>query len=158
VDVRKNPEKAAIVDVSDDGRTLSFNASHGLVTFPGGSKKFLIRYDPVSEAYWALANPVLPEYENIVPPHVRNTLALLRSKDLIHWTVRATLLSHPEVKKHGFQYPDWLFDGNDIIAVVRTGFDDMTGGAHSAHDANFLTFHRFKNFREITTLQMPVGK
>lgn len=24
------------------------------------------------------------------------------------------------------------------------------GGAHNAHDANYLTFHRFENFRELT--------
>jgi hypothetical protein len=48
----------------------------------------------------------------------------------------------------GFQYADWLFDGDDLIAVVRTAFDDADGGADSFHNANFLTFHRIRNFRE----------
>jgi hypothetical protein len=45
---------------------------------------------------------------------------------------------------------DWQIDGEDIIAVSRTAFDDGQGGAHSGHDANFLTFHRFKSFRNLT--------
>jgi hypothetical protein len=64
--------------------------------------------------------------------------------------VRCILLYHSDVKKHGFQYVDWLFDGNDLIAACRTAHDDGQGGAHNAHDANFLTFHRFANFRRLT--------
>jgi len=151
VDTRKGPEKAAIVRVSDDGHTMTFDPTNDLITFPGGSKKFLIRYDPASELYWVLANIVIPKYKDEYPAHVRNTLALLCSKDLRNWEFRAKLLSYPKMKKHGFQYPDWLFEGNDIIAAVRTGFDDAEGGAHTAHDANYLTFQRFKNFRQLKT-------
>lgn len=151
VDTRKNPEMAAIVKVSDDGRTMTFDPTKDLIPFPGGSKKFLIRYDPTSKLYWVLSNIVISKYKDEYPAHVRNTLALLCSQDLRTWEFRASLLSHPKIKKHGFQYPDWLFDGNDIIAVVRTAFDDAEGGAHTAHDANYLTFHRFKNFRQLKT-------
>ena len=38
-------------------------------------------------------------------------------------------------------------DGDDIIAVSRTAYDDGFGGAHRAHDANYMTFHRIRNFR-----------
>jgi hypothetical protein len=31
--------------------------------------------------------------------------------------------------------------------LSRTAFDDGLGGAHNAHDANFLTFHRIENIR-----------
>jgi hypothetical protein len=59
------------------------------------------------------------------------------------------VLRHPDVKAHGFQYADWLFDGADLIAVVRTAFDEPDGTpAHNAHDANYLTFHRVAKFRE----------
>jgi len=47
-------------------------------------------------------------------------------------------------------YADWQFDGDDLIAAVRTAFDDGQSGAHSNHDANFLTFHRVRNFRRLT--------
>mgnify|MGYP000989627967 FL=1 len=84
------------------------------------------------------------------PGGIRNTLALTCSPDLLHWTVRCILLYHPDVAKHGFQYVDWLFDGADIIAACRTAYDDGLGGAHNNHDANFLTFHRWTDFREKT--------
>ena len=45
----------------------------------------------------------------------------------------------------GFQYPDWQFDGEDIICLVRTAYD----GAHNFHDSNRITFHRIKNFRRL---------
>ena len=54
---------------------------------------------------------------------------------------------HPDIRAHGFQYVDWLFDGEDIVAACRTAFHDGQGGARNNHDANFLTFHRFTGFR-----------
>ena len=30
----------------------------------------------------------------------------------------------------------------------RTAYDDGLGGAHNAHDANYLTFHRIADFRK----------
>ena len=59
------------------------------------------------------------------------------------------ILEHPDPEKHGFQYLDWLIEGNDIVFVCRTAFDDESGGAHNYHDANFLTFHRIPNFRNL---------
>jgi len=52
---------------------------------------------------------------------------------------------------HGFQYIDWQFDGNDIIAVSRTAFEDERGLPVRQHDANYFLFHRFTNFRGTTT-------
>jgi hypothetical protein len=45
---------------------------------------------------------------------------------------------------------DWRFDGDDLIAVSRPAYDDDSGEAHRLHDANYLTFHRFKNLRQLT--------
>jgi len=142
--------KAAIVHISDDGKTATFDPASGFVDFPGGAKKFTIRYDAQSNYYWALANPVVPSArrQQANAGSIRNTLALIRSPDLRHWEIRCILLHHPDVAKHGFQYADWHFDGDDIIAAIRTAYDDGLGGAHNAHDANYLTFHRFANFRE----------
>ncbi|MDQ2950170.1 MAG: glycoside hydrolase [Acidobacteriota bacterium] len=139
-----NIEKAAILAVQND--QLVFK---GLVDFPGGSKKFSIRYDPASRLYWTLSNPALKEYAMSAtdPASVRNTLVLMSSKDLHDWKIVRTILSHPDPLKHGFQYVDWQFDNLDIIAVSRTGFDDDFGGPPRAHDANYLTFHRIPSFR-----------
>lgn len=64
------------------------------------------------------------------------------------WSVDSTIIHHPDIDLHGYQYVDWQFDGNDIIAVSRTSHDDGVGGAANHHDANYLTFHRIPNFRE----------
>ena len=143
--------KAAIVRVSKDGKTLSFDPRRDIIDFPGGAKKFTIRYDERTKAYWTLCNPVMPKHAcDARASSVRNTLALMRSVDLRTWEIRCLLLYHPEVRHHGFQYPDWLLDGEDLIAAIRTAYDDGLGGARNAHDANFLTFHRFANFRALT--------
>jgi hypothetical protein len=125
------------------------------VDFPGGAKKFTIRKDPQGQGYWTLASIVRESQTatdgDVVflgkPAGVRNTLALLRSDDLRKWEMRRILLHHPDVAKHAFQYVDWQFDGDDLIAACRTAYGDDEGGAHSNHDANYLTFHRFRKFR-----------
>ena len=150
VDLPHKPEKAAILTIREDGLRADFDPDSGFVDFPGGAKKFTIRFDPSSGYYWALVNPIKPEYDSLKPIAVRNTLALSRSKDLRAWQVCAILLEHPDVHHHAFQYTDWLFDGDDIIAVVRTAYDDNEGGANSAHNANYLTFHRFRDFRKLS--------
>ena len=151
---------AAICTVGDDGRTLSFgpdatDGAAGFVPFDGGSKKFTVRFDAETDLYWTLANVVPP---NVTPGRgdgetvaggVRNTLALRSSPDLRNWTTRCILLHHPDVGHHGFQYPDWVFDGEDLLVASRTAYDDGLGGAHGAHDANYLTFHRVERFREL---------
>jgi hypothetical protein len=146
-------EKAAFVKISADGKTATFDPNTDFVKFPGGSKKFSIRYDPKSKLYWTIANFIPQEIKAANPgknpASIRNTQALFSSEDLRNWDLRTILLQHPEIIKHGFQYVDWLFEGKDIIFLSRTAFDDGQGGAHNNHDANYLTFHRIKKFRKI---------
>jgi hypothetical protein len=154
VDTPGCPERAAIVRLTPDGRTVAFDPQTGFVNFPGGAKKFSIRHDAESDLYWSLATFVPPAHQTNAhtprPAGVRNTLALISSSDLANWTVRCVLLYHPDTRNAGFQYVDWLFEGDDIIAACRTAYDDGLGGAHNNHDANFLTFHRVKTFRKLT--------
>ena len=158
VETKSPDEKAALVQVSADGKIMSFNPETGFIDFPGGAKKFAIRFDAKSQLYWSLSNVVPEIYRSPKmgkPGSVRNTLALISSPDLRHWTVNSILISHPDVAKHGFQYVEWLFDGDDIIAACRTSYDDEKGGAHNYHDANYLTFHRFADFRHLQNLELP---
>ncbi|QNN21924.1 exo-alpha-sialidase [Planctomycetales bacterium ZRK34] len=142
--------RAAVVRISDDGKVASFDPEKDLIDFPGGAKKFTIRYDEQTKAYWSLVNPVLPRHQHdAAAAGVRNALALMKSTDLKNWEMRCIVMYHPNVSHHGFQYPDWAFDGDDIIAAIRTGYDDGLGGAHNAHDANFLTFRRLSDFRAL---------
>jgi formylglycine-generating enzyme required for sulfatase activity len=139
----KDKELAAVVRVSEDGKSVSFDPKRDFIHFYGGTNKFTIRYDPVSKRYWSLVD----KEKN--PKAYRNVLTLVSSADLRTWRVESVILHHPDSVKHAFQYVDWLFEGNDIIAVSRTAYDDGLGGAHRAHDANFLTFHRIRNFRTL---------
>ncbi|WP_442482189.1 hypothetical protein [Aeoliella sp. SH292] len=151
-----NVPAAAMVKVEDEN-TISFDQETGFVDFPGGAKKFTIRYDAISDKYWTLSNPVLPQHQGSPDASTRNALALMSSDDLHRWEVQSVLLYHPDVAKHGFQYVDWHFEGNDIVAASRTAYDDGLGGANNNHDANFMTFHRFEEFRELAPSQALVA-
>ncbi|HWR99622.1 MAG TPA: sialidase family protein [Prolixibacteraceae bacterium] len=140
---------AAIVTFSEDGKTASFDTKTGFLEFAGGAKKFTIRYDEISKRYWAVTNQVSPEFASMPAGKVRNTLVLQSSPDLRSWTVHQVLLHHPDVLKHGFQYVDWQFEGENIIFLSRTAYDDAFGGADDYHNANYLTFHRINGFRKL---------
>ena len=135
-------DRAAIVHVSEDGRHLVHDPDFHTINMPGGGTKFTVRFDPESDRYWALVNKQLD------PDARRNRLYLVSSPDLYRWTTERLLLSHPDPDHHAFQYVDWVFEGDDILYVSRTAFDDEDGGAHNYHDANYLTFHRAESFRE----------
>lgn len=115
-----------------------------VVDFPGNMTKFTIAYDEVSKRYYSLVNRVTNE--NLKQ---RNILTLVSSPDLIHWEIKRDVLNYedngwPEDStKAAFQYVDWLFEGDNIIAVSRTAIN----GAYNYHNANHITFHRFRNFR-----------
>jgi hypothetical protein len=142
-------ETAAVVKVSEDGSRVSFDPETGFIDFPGGKSKFTIRRDESTGTYWTLTNDVT----NPALPNQRNVLSFYNSSDLVSWRRRATLLEDdsglsPEESDRltGFQYADWEFDGDDIYYLLRTAYD----GAHNFHDANRITFHRIKDFRELT--------
>ncbi|MBZ4191942.1 sialidase family protein [Niabella beijingensis] len=154
VDNKKSfDEKAAMVAIAPDGKTLSFDPAEGFIPFDGGSKKFVIRYDSVSRAYWTFSNSIPEKYRAAYPDRnpasFRNVLMLRRSEDLVHWKDVKVILEHDDVLKHGFQYVDWRVEGNDILLLSRTAYFDGTADAHNNHDANFLTFHRISGFRKL---------
>lgn len=153
VDCRDPDEKAAIVEVSADGRAVRFDPAAGFISFPGGCKKFAIRQDPKDGSYWSLSNWIPPQQRGGAVDRTRNTLALLHSVDLRTWEIRGVLLQHPDRERHGFQYADFQFDGEDLLGLVRTAYDDADGGAPAAHDANYITFHRWPNFRKLRSAE-----
>ncbi len=174
-DFRPDGGKAAIIKYSEDGKEAFFDPDEDFVDLPGGSKKFFIRHDEESALYWALSNAILPKHAghasedakdyiriNSAPRHnpggrhafsnperLRNTIVLMISKDLREWDIVDIVLYHPDVSKHGFQYPHFVFDGDDIIFLSRTAYNDGRGGADNQHNANFITFHRIEDFREL---------
>ncbi|MHC4623997.1 MAG: FG-GAP-like repeat-containing protein [Planctomycetota bacterium] len=149
--------KAAVIRISADGKSIFFDPDRDIIDFPGGSKKFTIRYDKVSKQYWSLTNIVPRRDKTLRASLHRNILALISSPDLKSWTVQSVILRHPDIKRHAFQYIDWLIEGDDIIFVSRTAYDDGVGGAHRQHDANYFTFHRIPNFRDRKPTDKPLA-
>jgi hypothetical protein len=131
-------ETAALVNISPDGTTASFDPATGTFDFPsGGSSKYTVRYDNATSRYWSLTN------NRDRPGDIRNVLELVSSPNLTDWTKEGTVLTDPDAANVGFQTVDWQFDGSDIVFVSRTAL----GGTPSFHEANYLTFHRVPNFR-----------
>ncbi|MBE6635308.1 MAG: hypothetical protein E7617_03820 [Ruminococcaceae bacterium] len=129
------------VDLEDPDAMLRF--SH-LANFPANFTKFMIKRDDKTGYYYSIGTRVYsPEKTG-----VRNLLSLLRSRDLMSWEIVYDILDYRNIDdKHiGFQYVDFEIEENDIIFLCRTSFN----GANNYHDSNYQTFHRIKNFRNIT--------
>lgn len=153
-------EVAAIMDISPDGRSISFDPKRGFIHFPGSQSKFTIRYDPVSKRYWSLVqkitNPYTAYSEQYQQGAQRNVLMLTSSADLRHWTEHYKVLRWHEglpisrKERVGFQYVDWQFDGDDIVAVSRTAWNGK-----NYHDSNYMTFHCVAGFRNLRLEDSP---
>jgi len=142
------------VVISADGDASVRNPSEwDWASFPGGEKKFGAGYDPVSKRFWALSNPVPQVHANHPeqgPQLIRNTAALLSSRDLRQWDVRQIFLYSPNVDYEAFQYLNFDIDGDDMIIVSRTAFDITPLGLFKpprGHESNMITFHRIEDFR-----------
>lgn len=159
---RTNPSNSRNGDSSPMYRSTSENNltfdQNDVIDFPGAKEKFCIQYDQISDTYWALANPAYIEDigagDNIWSS--RKTLVLQSSSDLVNWKVEHVIAQGTDSRFHGYQYPYFIIDGNDILAAVRTAAEYEDGEAKRQHDANFLTFNRVKNFRDYLTVDEVV--
>ncbi len=149
-------EVAAALRISADGRQVEFDPRRDYLHFIGSEAKFTIRFDERSRRYWSIGSKITNPHSGYAwlhtPHHQRNVLSLTSSADLRHWEERCRLIRFREGQvvtkaesRVGFQYVDWQFEGDDLVAVCRTAWN----GANY-HDANFITFHRVRNFRSLT--------
>jgi hypothetical protein len=139
-------------EVSADGRTQAFDPARGFVHFPGSQSKYTIRFDERTRRYWALVQKITHPHEGrdwaTSPIHQRNVTILTSSADLRLWREERTVLSHRagemlrQDDRVAWQYLDWQFDGDDLVAVSRTSW-----GGQNYHNANLMTFHRVARFR-----------
>jgi hypothetical protein len=154
-------EVAAMMRISDDGRSASFDPRADYIHFIGSEAKFTIRFDPRSNRYWSIGSKITNPHSGYLwlstPHHQRNVLSLTSSTDLREWEERYRILRFRENEvvtkaesRVGFQYVDWQFDGDDLIAVCRMAWNGI-----NYHDANVITFHRLKNFRTLTMADSP---
>ena len=128
------------VNTEDPDAPLTYSHS---IEFPANLSKFMIQFDKVSGLYYSIASRIT-EPDKI---RARNLLSLMVSKDLRHWDVAMDLLDYRccDPQEVGFQYVDFMFEGDDILYLCRTAMN----GAHNYHDANYQTFHRIRNFRDL---------
>jgi len=141
----------------------------GFVDYPGGCTRSTVHWDSVSQLYWTLCNYIPRAFRNNAynAERFRGILALASSPNLRDWTIERFVMFDDRIYSndaatvatafnsssigfetaYGFQYADWQFDGDDLVATVRTAFCDNNGGPNSGHNANYYLFTRVTNFR-----------
>ena len=147
---RYTANNAFLMRLLEDGRVVGYNGdgSASLIDFPSTANKFTCRYDEKTGKYIALTCPQM----DVNCYYQRNYAALCVSDDLIHWELKEILLCDREicndtvsVAQHAFQYIDWIFDGDDILFVVRESAED----AANFHDSNYLTLYRIAEYANL---------
>ncbi|MBQ8758757.1 MAG: hypothetical protein IJZ20_03595 [Clostridia bacterium] len=110
---------------------------------PGNHSKFEIKLDEVSGKYYTIISRI----RGTETAHQRNLLSLMSSTDLVNWKLEYDLIDrrNEDPNKIGFQYVDFIFEGEDLLFLCRTGVNN----ARNMHDTNYQTFHRVKNFRSL---------
>lgn len=156
VDEERYGRTIAMVNV-ESSKKISFNPTTGFHTLPGGGKKFTVRFDEQSGRYWTITTPANQVDYNksfegryasgIKCGNIRNNMVLFSSLDLKEWRQERVIFAHEDPFFHGFQYVDWIFDGNDLLAVIRLAAPEERGLPKRQHDANMLSFFRVENFR-----------
>lgn len=125
-------------DNSDPDAPMKFDR---IVDMPVGVRhKFVVQKDPVTGKYIVLGN------ENGPDKPQRTVLSTSVSDDFYNWKVAKRLIDYRNADPAyvGFQYPDWIFDGEDILFLSRTAFNR----AESFHNNNYVTFHTIENYKQ----------
>ena len=127
-------------DLTDITKT-TYDPDYAGPRLPGSGSKYTVRYDPVSDRYWALTSGGDP----------RTNLNLYSASSeggrIGDFRLEKTVLRGVSTGYHGFNYPFMQIDGDDIIFTSRTAWETNRGQATRWHDGNIFTFHRIKNFR-----------
>ncbi len=140
---------AVLVKLVSDGNGGYKYQDPQLIEFPTTWTKFAVRYDEQTDTYITLSN--IKTHKNAINRQ-RSVLCLATSKDLVNWTIQEYVLVDREMMNsvcsaaaHGFQYADFVIDGDNIIMAVR----EASGNTALYHDGNYTTFYRIDNFRTL---------
>ncbi|HWB00036.1 MAG TPA: sialidase family protein [Pirellulales bacterium] len=148
----------ALFDLSDNNQALELTFRQ-YSPMPGGQLKFCVIRDDVSKLFWATANLVVDSH-GIMPwwndgenkrnywggrigGNDRRFLMLLYSLDGLNW-FQAGCIAQAKRISQSFMYARPVIDGDDLAIISRTSID-----APNQHDADFATFHRVRNFRQL---------
>lgn len=148
---------ACIYDVedSDDNLQVKFSQYHPR---PGGQLKFFIIWDQVSGMFWSTANLVVDGQNNFdwwstdgplrKGGNDRRFLMLFYGLDGLNW-FQAGCIAQAKKTSQSFMYATPVIDGDDLAVISRSSIKGP-----NQHDADYATFHRVKNFRELAGLTL----
>ena len=120
---------------------------------PGGQMRFHLLYDPVTKLYWLLSTQATDSMTRIerlsserynIPCDERQRMQLSFSKNCVDWCF-AGIVAAGDSEKQSRHYASMAIDGEDLVLVSRSG----DAKAASAHNGNFISFHRISNFRSL---------
>lgn len=134
---------ACMLDVDSNDLDTAPNFDRIIEMPTGSNSKTCVQFDPVSQKYWAIGNLVTDPSA----PGMRTVVGLCVSTDGTHWRTARVLFdySHLNPAEVGMQYPHFVIDGDNILWLSRTAFNQ----ASNFHDANCQTFHIIENFRSL---------
>lgn len=131
--------------VRRDTRNIEGKLLHErVIDMPCGFRnKFCVRYDADSGKYIALCNEYTEDGFR-----GRAVLTLAASDDCVNWTsLKRVIDARNDIKvlhrDISYSYPDFDFDGDDIIVILRVA----ANGAKNGHDTNLISFVRIKNYK-----------
>lgn len=145
MDIRRGGEpnwgKMLMLDADPTQPEKGFTFNAVVDCLLGSNSKFYIDYDAVTGNYVMIGTEQKPPEKP-----GRTVLSMGISKDLKDWRIVHRIYDYHQYDAGavGFQYPDWEFDGDDILLVTRVGFN----ASDTHHNSNCITFERIKNFRQ----------
>lgn len=155
----------AVLDLHDDGGKpeLKFTQFHPM---PGGQLKFCVQWDKASQMFWATANLVVDSqgafdwwaesekrgnirYASGLGGNDRRFLMLLYGVDGLNW-LQAGCVAQAGKISQSFMYARPVIDGDDLAIIARPSVN-----APNQHDADYATFHRVRDFRNLALKLVP---
>lgn len=110
----------------------------GCIDFPSNNSKFVIKYNEERKKFYSVVTRI--SCKELA--HRRNLLSLMSSVDGEHWELVRDIYDYRNEDSWfaGFQYADWIFEGDEILFVCRTGLNNP----NDFHNTNYQTFDRVK--------------
>ena len=121
------------VNTSDPSAPLEYDRC---IEFTGAHSKFIVKYDPKRKKYFSIASRLRDD----MLQNSRNLLSLMVSDDGFNWRLVRDIYDYTHISRYevGFQYVDFIIEGDEIIFQCRTA----TNKASGYHDNNQSTFDR----------------
>jgi hypothetical protein len=119
---------------------------------PGGQMRFYVVYDAQTKLYWMVSTQTTDSMKRVellhpkrwnLPNNERHRLALYFSKNCVDWCFAALLADAGDVGQSRHNVAA-VIDGDDLHFASRSAGPE----AANAHNANRVTFHTVRGFRE----------